>query len=92
MCGEAAPREARCQAPTEGHWIREGGGCGVVMVLLQPRTSPVESAGEGKRIAIEEQRERRPDVKAAGCRGEDGERDPRVGSWDTAPPGDPDES
>lgn len=36
---------------------------------------PGRERREGKRIAIEEQRESRPDVKAAGCRGEDEECD-----------------
>lgn len=65
---------ARYQTPTEGPQFRA--------FLLQPQTSPVESAG--KRIAIVEQRESRPDVKAAVCRGEDEECDVRQSRRDAA--------
>ena len=44
--------------------------------------SPVKSAG--KRIATEQQRESRPEVKEARCRDED----VQLGRRDTAPPGD----
>lgn len=46
---------------------------------------PGRERREGKRIAIEEERESRPDVKTAGCRGEVEERDVRLSGRDTAP-------
>ncbi|KAL7402251.1 hypothetical protein ABVT39_011950 [Epinephelus coioides] len=72
---------ARYQPPTEGP------GFGVSSAATD---LPGRKRREGKRIAIEEERESRPDVKAAGCRGEDEECDVRLRSRDTAPPSDQD--
>lgn len=51
---------------------------------------PGRERREGERIAIEEERVSRPDVKAARCRGEDEECDVRLNSRETAPSSDKD--
>lgn len=65
LCGESSASQARCYTPTETPRFKG--------FLLQLRTSPGRERREGKRIATEEEQERRPDVKAAGCRGENKE-------------------
>ncbi|KAK2918214.1 hypothetical protein Q8A73_004960 [Channa argus] len=59
MSGKVAPRWAWCQTPTKVPGIRG--------FVVQPQTSPIESAGEGSELRLKWS-ERRPDVKAAGCR------------------------
>lgn len=82
LCGVSSASEARCHTLTETPQFKG--------ILLHLRTSPSRERREGKRIAIEEAQESRPDVKAAGCRGENEERDLPVNSRATAPPGEKD--
>lgn len=63
LCGEAAPRGARYQTPKEGPGIRG------FLATAAATNLPGRQRRAGKRIAIEEQRESRPEVKAAGLPG-----------------------
>lgn len=63
LCGEAVPL---CPGTRRRRRARDSG------VSSAATDLPGRERSEGKRIAIEEEQDRRPDVKAAGCRGEDG--------------------
>lgn len=75
LCGEAAPQDPVPDAD---------GGPGIRGFLLQPRTSPVVSAGKGSRLRLKRSREP-PGCEAAGCRGEQEECDAGPSSRGTSP-------
>ena len=82
LCGEAAPQWPGTRRRRRA---RDSG------VSSTAADLPGRKRREGRRIAIEEERESRPDVKAAGCRGEDEECVVQPSGRDTAPPSDEDE-